>query len=871
MYPLFDQMMDQKILRKNQFGFYLSNQVDKPGKLVLGEEGAKQYYKGELAAHDVIEDNYWAVRLVDVEVDNKRLHVCEGSGCKLAVDSGTSLLTGPTRDISNMLAKLNIDQDCANWDRIPHISLLLEAARADGSKYIKRYPLNKQEYVFEAKDESGQRKSCTPGLMALDVPQPRGPLWIVGDLFMMKYFTMYSRDTNQVLMGEAKHENGMQLFTNALVQESESSPTPKQSSSDQRLGEVVQLESDEQNTDDTLSGFEPIPNYESTEGEFDRRTDVSRSGCASLCASQAACKAFQINTHKRVCVLMDKQIQYARDFEYYAKDLALKDAQVEDGIAAQVSKRRAAEKLANEKTKELDALKAKHEAVAQAQFESSSILHTAESDLLKAKHKARMIVANAKAEASHNMEAAKQLAEAIEGKQQSDESGIAASRAALTLLEKAEQSASQKAVSTVAAFQDAGLDLFAYQKDIVAEQNNENENEITEVKKRYAAKSKKLNSAKADWQAAMSSLTKGVEELATARQTFLEQLTAYIDEKQKASDILTTEAAVNAKENQRVKSELEKRESENEAKFAEMAKKQAADLAMSQQIRKAAIAERQEAADIRAQAVKDALAASTAKNEALKEASSIKDKATDQGEEITKQAEREAEKQHRKAQEMKAHAMEQQQNMEQSAKVLDASLHQKAQQFAEKEVATVKRNAEKEAEAAKDVEAVEKSAADQFKLNILIKAKSASDALLQKVQAQAALKQSLTAVRELKQTMEQKEQSLESEIAASSSADVADKIRQEFEANKARLQGQLDAAEKEASQAAQVLNQANFRAQSALIESGVCSYSTESARKALDNSKTACLSDCRQITASDGSKKSRLGCDETSCNFLCEE
>ena len=68
------------------------------------------------------------------------------------------------------------------------------------------------------KDDKGVRKTCTPGyvarfgevrilnililinrrLMALDVPQPRGPLWILGDLFMMKYFTQYNRNTNQV-------------------------------------------------------------------------------------------------------------------------------------------------------------------------------------------------------------------------------------------------------------------------------------------------------------------------------------------------------------------------------------------------------------------------------------------------------------------------------------------------------------------------------------------------------------------------------------------------------------------------------------------------------------------------------------------------
>ncbi len=123
-----------------------------------------------------------------------------------------------------MLGELGIAQDCSNWDSIPGIALLLEASKEDGTKYIKRYPLNKKEYVFEARDEdSGKRSSCTPGLMALDVPAPRGPLWIVGDLFMMKYFTAYNRDTNQVLMAEASHEQEMQLFS-SLIEEAVGGP-----------------------------------------------------------------------------------------------------------------------------------------------------------------------------------------------------------------------------------------------------------------------------------------------------------------------------------------------------------------------------------------------------------------------------------------------------------------------------------------------------------------------------------------------------------------------------------------------------------------------------------------------------------------------
>jgi cathepsin D len=209
MYPLFDQVIDQKVLAKDEFAFYLSNSIKRPSKLMLGDS-AEGSWKGDLTHHNVIESNYWAIRMADVMVGDERLHVCPSHGCKVAVDSGTSLVTGPSGHVSKLLSKLDIDHGCSNWDDIKSMSLLLEASREDGSKYLKKYPLHKNEFVFEMKNKRGERKACTPGVMALDVPQPRGPLWILGDLFMMKYFTQYDRATNQVKMGEANHRDKMQ-------------------------------------------------------------------------------------------------------------------------------------------------------------------------------------------------------------------------------------------------------------------------------------------------------------------------------------------------------------------------------------------------------------------------------------------------------------------------------------------------------------------------------------------------------------------------------------------------------------------------------------------------------------------------------------
>jgi len=209
MYPLFDQVIDQKVLNTNEFSFYLSNRIEKPSRLMLGDSAAGSY-KGALHHHSVVENNYWTVRMLDVMVGSKRLGMCPPAGCRVAMDSGTSLVTGPSQGIKKLLRHLKIDQKCANWDSIQDLTLLLEGEKADGTKYVQQYPLKKNEFVFEMKTKTGERKACTPGVMALDVPAPRGPLWILGDLFMMKYFTQYNRETNQVSIALSNHKQKMQ-------------------------------------------------------------------------------------------------------------------------------------------------------------------------------------------------------------------------------------------------------------------------------------------------------------------------------------------------------------------------------------------------------------------------------------------------------------------------------------------------------------------------------------------------------------------------------------------------------------------------------------------------------------------------------------
>jgi hypothetical protein len=95
----------------------------------------------------------------------------------VAIDTGTSLIAGPKYMISSLLSKLSID--CSNIQLLPNITFVLS-----GIEFI----LTPDEYMVVESDGN-----CAPAFMALEVPKPRGPLVVLGDTFMRKYYTVFDR------------------------------------------------------------------------------------------------------------------------------------------------------------------------------------------------------------------------------------------------------------------------------------------------------------------------------------------------------------------------------------------------------------------------------------------------------------------------------------------------------------------------------------------------------------------------------------------------------------------------------------------------------------------------------------------------------
>jgi len=185
--PVFDNAMRQHI--PPLFAFYMDRQSDRPSCFMIGGL-LKDTIASNLHLVEVDEPHYWSMQLMEFLIGEESMEL--GDIKRVVVDSGTSSLTAPRSVLSTILDKLG-KRNCKELKGMPDVKF--RVAVNGGSKEEEPIPwdivFTPQQYMLHSSADSSL---CSPAWWNIDVPPPHGPAFLLGELFLKHFITLFYRE-----------------------------------------------------------------------------------------------------------------------------------------------------------------------------------------------------------------------------------------------------------------------------------------------------------------------------------------------------------------------------------------------------------------------------------------------------------------------------------------------------------------------------------------------------------------------------------------------------------------------------------------------------------------------------------------------------
>mmetsp|Transcript_40968 Transcript_40968/g.98323 ORF Transcript_40968/g.98323 Transcript_40968/m.98323 type:complete len:481 (+) Transcript_40968:73-1515(+) len=210
--PLLDNIISQQILQHNEVSFFFTKLPETASAIFFGGVD-KRFYEAPIRLFPVVDQFYWTVTLDKLTVGEKVVNEVPGGLFspaqkidKLVVDTGTTFFTAPSTVIDSLLEQLPQSMPCQEVGKLPDITYTL--VNAQGQKHDMVVP----PAVYMVSD--GASRVCEPAFMEIDVPEEHGPAFLLGEVFMRHYYTVFDRRDGQsayVGFAKAKHDKDAML------------------------------------------------------------------------------------------------------------------------------------------------------------------------------------------------------------------------------------------------------------------------------------------------------------------------------------------------------------------------------------------------------------------------------------------------------------------------------------------------------------------------------------------------------------------------------------------------------------------------------------------------------------------------------------
>jgi len=201
--PPFNNMVNQGVVDP-VFSFWLNRdpEAELGGEMIIGGSDPN-FYEGEMTYVDVDSNpGYWKITMDGIVLDgHDEASGCVGS-CVAIVDTGSSLLVGPVDQvhaINRLIGGLELIPgtgeyfvDCNKIPTMPDIDFNLNG---------QAFTLTADDYVLQVTQEGVTQ--CISGFMGIDFPPSMADWWILGDVFIGKFYTEFDMGNERVGFAKA--------------------------------------------------------------------------------------------------------------------------------------------------------------------------------------------------------------------------------------------------------------------------------------------------------------------------------------------------------------------------------------------------------------------------------------------------------------------------------------------------------------------------------------------------------------------------------------------------------------------------------------------------------------------------------------------